>query len=162
MLYIYFRLKVSDPDVHPLLLSVMVIRAIIDNRQTFNFWSLRFMFFIKSICPLALIFHPKEKWQNTFGVWWMMAPLCGSCNGADDKELSGLPINEASPIVIWIRTLFEMVIQRHWIGNLTTRQERQKIWKQNEVNGMTRWLCSNQKQTSPSLSLCPTLDLGWL
>lgn len=98
--------------------SVMVIRPIIDNKKTFLFWSLSFMFFIKSITPpQALIPHPKEKWQNKFRVWWMTVPFCGSCNRADDKELSGLPIRKL--IVIWISVLFEMVTWLHWIGNLT-------------------------------------------
>lgn len=58
---ISFPLRVSGPDVLLYCLSVMVIRAIIDKRQIFLFWSLSFMFFIKSIRPLALVFHPREK-----------------------------------------------------------------------------------------------------
>lgn len=65
-------LRVSGPDVLFFLffLSVMVIRPIIDNRQTFHFWRLSFMFFIKSIWPPGPYLPSKRK--MTEQIWCMM------------------------------------------------------------------------------------------
>lgn len=68
-------LKASGTDVRFfffsfLCLSVMVIRAIIDNRQTFHFWSRSFMFFIKSIWPPGPYLPSKRK--MTQQIWSMM------------------------------------------------------------------------------------------
>lgn len=65
-------LRVSGPDVRFsfFILLVMVIRPIIDNRRTLNFWSLSFMFFIKSIWPPGP-YRPLKR-KMTEQIWCMM------------------------------------------------------------------------------------------
>lgn len=81
----------------------MVIRPIIDNRRTFNFWSLSFMFFIKSIRPPGP-YRPLKR-KMTEQIWCMMDD--GAFMWLRVMELMirswvDFQLRKASPIVLWI------------------------------------------------------------